>query len=235
MKKLLLIILIFSGIFAGTLNAQVKGESAPVYNPDTVFIFKSPHKLVRNSIDEQGLNKALGFHLLLSENGYGFGMFYSLRISQEFKAFASLYISGARKSDEFEYYDPNTGRIVVPGKINRLYMLPLMFGVNYYLFHKVLDDGFQPYLSAGTGPSFILANPFKYTFFEALKYTRLYTRFGAFLGFGAEITSKPTAHLSIDIRYYHIPFGGEGIESVKDIPIKNFGGIFLSITFGWKF
>jgi hypothetical protein len=36
------------------------------------------------------------------------------------------------------------------------------------------------------------------------------------------------------IRYYYIPFGGNGIDSIKDLPMKDFGGLFiaLGIAFG---
>ncbi len=235
MRKYSFIVLIIALISAAGLKAQETGEAIPEFNPDTVFVFKSPRPLVRIAPSERVFDNGIGFHLLMSGNGYGFGMFYSLRVANSLNAFASIYLSGARKSDEFEYYDPETGEIIIPGKKNRLYMIPVMFGVNYYLFRGTLDKAFQPYLSGGLGPTFILANSYQKEFFEAIGYTQFHTRFGGFMGLGADVTSSPKTVLGVDLRYYYIPFGGDGLESIENMPIYNFGGIFLSINFGWKF
>jgi hypothetical protein len=52
---------------------------------------------------------------------------------------------------------------------------------------------------------------------------------------GANFGSNNKTLVSANIRYYIIPFGGEGLESIKDLPITQFGGIFLSLSFGTKF
>ncbi len=228
-------VIILTVILSGILYAQETGEPVPEFNPDTVFIFKSPRPLLTVAPSERVFDNGMGLHLLMSGNGYGFGVFYALRLNKFWNAFTSVYFSGARKSDEFEYYDPETGEIIIPGKKNRLYMIPVMFGIHYYAFRESLHESFQPYFSAGLGPTFILANSYQRDFFEAIGYTQFHTRFGGFFGLGADVTSNPKAILGVDVRYYYIPFGGDGIESIENVPIYNFGGIFLSLNFGWRF
>jgi len=234
MKKTLLTIFILV-VSVLTLKAQETGEPLPGYNPDSVFIFKSPRPLVSVSPSEIVFDNAAGFNMLLSGSGFGFGLFYYLRLSENWNGFISAYFSGARASDEFSYYDPYTGEEIVPGKVNRLYVIPLMFGVQYYMFKSELDDTFQPYLSGGLGPSFVLANSFQREFFNAIGYTQFNTRFGTFIGAGADVMAKYNTVMGVDIRYYYIPFGGDGLESVQNLPIYNFGGIFLALNIGWRF
>ena len=235
MKKIIIIILLVFLFPVFSVYAQKTGEVTPEYNPDTVFVFNSPRPLVRKAPSEMVYDKGVGFHLLLSGNGYGLGFFYTKHITKSLNAFASLYLSGARNTDEFEYYDPQTGQIIIPGKKNRLYLLPLMFGLNYYMLRDVLSKSFQPYLGFGVGPTFILVNPYEKEFFQAIGYTRLKIRFGSFIGLGADVTANPKTILGIDLRYYYIPYGGNGLESIEGMPIYDFGGLFLSLNFGWKF
>lgn len=235
MKRNLFIIMVLAIVTVINLYGQETGEAVPEYNPDTVFVFKSPRPLIRVAPSEQVFDNAAGAHLLMSGNGYGFGAFYYLRLTNSLTGFASIYFSGARNTDEFEYYDPETGEIIIPGKKNRLYMMPVMFGVNYYMLRDVLGKAFQPYIGIGLGPTFIMANSYQKEFFEAIGYTQLHTRFGSFIGLGADVTSSPKAVLGVDIRYYYIPYGDNGLESIEGMPIYDFGGIFLSLNFGWRF
>jgi hypothetical protein len=38
--------------------------------------------------------------------------------------------------------------------------------------------------------------------------------------------------MGFTLRYYTIPFGGEGLESIQGVPINNFGGVFLTLSVG---
>lgn len=214
--------------------AQQTGESIPAFNPDTVFVFEPTRQLVRPAFSETLFNKAIGFSLKLSSHGFGAGGFHSWMLSKNIETSISFYISGARKSDEIEYYDTRTGQIFIPGKINRLYLIPITFSIKYHLFNEQLDNTFKPYIDFGMGPSLVLSNPYQYEFFSALKYTKLYTRFGTYLGFGSYLMSTEKSLMGIDARYYYIPFGGDGIESIVALPIKDFGGLFLSLSVGIK-
>lgn len=225
---LIIVLLAYDGV------SQQTGESIPAFNPDTVFIFEPARPLLRPARSETFFNKALGFNLKLSSHGFGAGGFHSWMLSKNIESSISFYISGARKSDEIEYYDPRTGQIFIPGKVNRLYLIPITLSFKYHLFNEQLDNTFKPYIDFGLGPSLILSNPYEIEFFSALKYTRLYTRFGTYLGFGSYLMSTEKSLMGIDARYYYIPFGGEGIESIVALPIKDFGGLFLSLSIGVK-
>jgi hypothetical protein len=172
--------------------------------------------------------------MLLSNFGYALGLFYQRNLTQDLSLFTSLYLSGARKSDEFETVDRN-GNYVVEGKINRLYVFPLMVGVQYAPFSDALGASFKPYLETGMGPSFIVSTPYDREFFNAFKYASGYTRFGAFIGIGSNLSSKGQSILGINLRYYFIPFGGNGLESIINQPLTDFGGLFISLNIGTKF
>lgn len=199
---------------------------------DTNIVFNSPRPLIKSQKSEIGSSKYWGFNIILSNNGFGFGAFYDRFIAENLSLFVNLYMSGARNTDEFEYYDPMTGRLFIPGKINRLYMFPLTFGINKFVFTEVLNSNFFPYINFGVGPTFIIATPYDKEFFTSFSYTRFYVRFGAFVGAGINIPTTNNSYLGISIRYYWIPFGGNGLESIKDFPIKDFGGLFLGLNIG---
>lgn len=230
--KIALTILFFAA--ATLLTAQEKGETYPEFNPDTVFIFNSPRSLIAPDDEYSGIRSAFGADLVFSENGFGGGMFYQRNLGANFFGFVSLYISGARNTDEFDYYDYNTGTYRVPDKINRLYIFPLTIGVLKTLFNEEIADSFRPYVSAGFGPTFIISTPYNKEFFDAFGYSSGYTRLGGFLGIGANFGSGNKTLMSANIRYYYIPFGGNGLESIEGLPITNFGGIFLSFSIGAK-
>ncbi|OGU17393.1 MAG: hypothetical protein A2X61_05725 [Ignavibacteria bacterium GWB2_35_12] len=221
-------------IASATAWGQVKGEDVKPYNPDTVFIYESPRPLVTPASKKPALDEAWGVDLIFSNSGFGIGSFYQYNITKDLFSFASLYISGARNTDEFSWYDPNTGRDTIYGKVNRLYMFPLTFGLQQFILTDVISESLKLFIQGGMGPTFILATPQNREFFNAFSYAKFYTRFGTFLGVGADVGTSTTL-LSVNARYYYIPFGGDGLESIKDFPIKDFGGVFLSLSFGTRF
>lgn len=222
-------------------SSQIKGEppSEPIFNPDTVFIFESPRPLINAKLNPENMDNAWGIDLILSNNGFGGGLFWQQNINKDLLTFASIYFSGARNTDEFDYryFDPYTGTIEyrVPNKVNRLFMFPLMFGLQNYLFTETLTDSFRPYFLAGLGPTFILSTPYEREFFNSFGYADFFIRFGAMLGLGSEVSGVGNTIISVNLRYYYIPFGGDGLQSILNNPIKDFGGIFLSISIGMKY
>lgn len=217
-------------------KSQIAGEPKPEFNPDTVFIFKSPRPLLPESEEIVQYKNSFRFDAIISEHGIGIGFLYSFALTKDLHFFSNLYISGARNTDEFEYYywDPETGSWIlrVPNKVNRLYMFPLNFGVEQYLFTNFLSESLKPFISAGIGPTLIVSTPYDREFFNSLGYARGYIRFSAFAGFGANFSINNKNFLGVSFKYYYIPFGGDGLESIKNMPIKDFGGIFLSLSIG---
>jgi hypothetical protein len=232
----LIIILFFSAF--NLSYSQEKGAPPPKYNPDSTIIFQSARPLVNIGDLENPDHWAWGFDLIVSNNGFGGGLFLNKYFSKDLFVFASLYLSGARNTDENDQYIYDTTSGIwdwkVPNKINRLYEFPLMIGVTQSLFTDVLSENFKPYVSAGLGPSFILSTPYSKEFFSAFKYSQFYVRFGSFVGIGANFVVSNKSLAALNLRYYFIPFGGNGLESLMNLPIKNFGGIFLSLSLGAK-
>lgn len=230
--KYSLILVIFFILGNIDIYSQIKGEELPSFNPDTVFIFKPSKPLLNIIAMDQPFKKAWGVDLLFSESGFGAGTFYQLIFSKHWLGFISLYITGVRNTDEFDAWDYEEGVWRVPNKVNRVYQMPLTIGFQRNIFTEELSESFKPYISFGFGPSFIFTTPYSQEFFTAFKYTQAYTRFSSFLGFGTEFNAKGKYLMNLNIRYYYIPFGGKGIESIKDMPMTNMGGIFLSLSLG---
>lgn len=201
--------------------------------PDSAIVFQSPRPLI-DPMESEKLRSSFGVIGSLSGSGFGAGLYYSREFTQNWTYTIDGILSGARNTDELETgINYSTGMTFIPNKINRIYMLPLMAGVQHRLFADKLTDSFRPFISAGAGSAFILTTPYKYDFFPAFAEGKFYTRFGGFVGAGAQVgTPGLKAATGVSARYYYIPFGGEGLESIKGSPITNFGGLQLSVAVG---
>ncbi len=235
------LVLLLLTTIAYTAQAQtpVPGESKPqpgddgTIPPDTVFVFTSPRPLV-NHVERQQKIGGGGIAVLFSQSGFGLGFFYRHPITNQLWTTIELGISGARNSSEIEsLYDPISGRLLVPGKINRLFIFPLTIGVNHRLFEESLSESLRPYISAGVGPTLVVSTPYEYEFFQSWGYARGYWRFGSYVGAGLLFGPQSKSDASFNIRYYYIPFGGDGLESIQGQPIKTFGGVFLMLAIGF--
>jgi hypothetical protein len=214
----------------GTGTKPADGEEIPA---DTVFVFSSPRPLV-SPLARVAKRSTGGLSVLFSQSGFGLGFFYQQTISNQLWALIELGISGARNSSEIEsLYDPFSGRLLVPGKINRLFIFPLTIGVAHRLFEESLSESLRPFVSAGIGPTLVVSTPYEYEFFQSWSYARGYVRFGSFVGAGLLLGPQSKSEASFNIRYYYIPFGGEGLESIQGQPIKTFGGVFLTLAIGF--
>lgn len=233
MRKILIyIILIFSLILEIKAQNSVLSDN---FNQDTIFVFKPGRKLLTISEQIGSYNNAAGVEFLFSNSGFALGGFYNYNIDDITKIGTRFFISGARNTDEFEFYDYWTGDRFIPNKVNRLYLMPLTINATRFVFTEVLHKSLKPYVSAGLGPAFILSTPYSKEFFESFDYARWYTRFGGNIGVGAVINLETSSYFGVNIDYYYIPFGGKGLESIKDKPIKVFGGLFLSLSIGSNF
>jgi len=240
MKRAIMLVAFLVSLCAHAV-AQVTGEptgSTPNPAPgtssipaDTLFIFQPARPLIDSVDISAEYEDAYGFDLLFSNSGFGLGGFYQHNYSQNLSGFINLGITGSRKGDEFEEYDPSINDWVVPGKVNRLYMFPLTIGLRYRLLDQVLVDNFRPYVNIGVGPTMIVALPYEYEFLKSLGHARSYFTGGGFIGVGAEVGgSKPV--LGVNLRYFYIPLR-PGVESLRNDPITDFGGLFLTMNVGF--
>lgn len=228
-----------------------------IFEADSVITFEPSRSLI-DTINIKGkYNNGAGVNLSFSTSGFGFGGFYEYKISEDVSLVMDFLMSGARNTDEFERFDNTTGLLVVDNKLNRVYNFPFSIGPSYYVFQNVLFDNFKPFVSGGVGFSTILVAPYsKYfvengqlfqqyvQFFDAFSEQISYVRPLFYLSIGADFGFNKKNISRIQIKYYNIPFGGDGIYSMvppsinpflNSKPITNFGGIFITLSIGTKF
>jgi hypothetical protein len=214
MKKLLLTAIIIIPLL--NVNAQEIGELAPDKKPE---VFP---------------NNTLGLDVMFSEGGFGLGGFYRRQLSQELTAFTDISISEAKDDREFEYVD-YFGNTYTVGKKNRVFMVPLNFGMQYRLFEDVIYDNLRPYINAGVGPTMVVTTPYDKEFFKAFGYAQMKIAAGGYFGFGANFGLDKSSLVGINVRYYIVRFFDNGVESLEGRYKKTLGGFFLTINLGMMY
>ena len=226
-------------------------QAQRLQTPDTTIIFTPSNPNLVRTENYRPFTQAWGLDILTSNNGFGFGTFYRYEIDEELSFIASFAISDVKDEAEFEQYDYYTGQNFVPGKINRLLLLPLHACVQYRLFKDDIVDNFRPYVTAGLGPTMVFVAPYatyttayfgnlsyteaqKIDFFTSLKYGKLRYTVGGFVGAGVNFGMEKGTLTSLSVRYLIAPFAN-GIEVMRGGYIKNFGGLFIYLTFGSMF
>ena len=218
-------------------------------SPDTTIIFtpSNPHLIQPQSY--RPMTKAWGLDLLMSNNGFGLGLFYRSELSDDLSLMLNFAISDVKDDAEFEQYD-YYGNSFIPGKKNRLLMIPVTASVQYRLFKDVIVDNFRPFINAGLGPTMIYVSPYahptnyynsdgsyaytdpgKIDFFTSLKYGKMRYTLGGYIGAGAYFGMEKGTLTGLSVKYFLAPFR-EGIEVMEGGYMKNFGGLFITITFG---
>jgi outer membrane protein W len=196
---------------------------------------------------------AWGVDLLLSNNGFGLGGFYRYEMTDELSLMLSLAISDVKDDAEVEQYDYYTGQNFIQGKKNRLLLIPLTISIQYRLFKDDIVDNFRPFITAGLGPTMIFIAPYanptiyynpdssyaytdpgKIDFFTSLKYGRPRYTLGGFIGAGVYFGMEKGSLTCLSVKYFLARFP-EGIEVMYNGYMKNFGGLFITITFGSMF
>lgn len=231
--RILLVAALF--VAASTVHAQIAGEDPE--STDSVIVFEPAEPLIGGIDLDAPAKHGVGMDLLFSASGWGIGGFFQKELTTNWSGFMHLGVSGRRNTDEFE--NAWLGPIpVVSNKVNRLFMVPFTIGAQYRVFREALQETFRPFISAGITPTYIMSTPYIrdgqfYDFFAAFGHATSYVRLGGVIGVGSFFGSPATGSLiGVQIRYFAIPFGGSGIESVRNNPVRDFGGIFLSLTVG---
>jgi hypothetical protein len=219
---------------ASTGSTDARAAEASVA-ADSLFIFQPARPLIDTLGITGNYEDSWGADILFSNSGFGIGAFYLRNLSSNLSGFIDLGITGSRQSDEFEQLvntgDPDYPQdLRVPNKVNRLFTFPLTVGVRYRLLENVLADNLRPYINAGVGPTMIVALPYNYDFFPSIPHASVHFTGGGFVGLGADVGGKKPS-LGINVRYYYIPFK-PGLESIRNEPITDFGGLFLTLNVG---
>ena len=195
------------------VNAQGIGKLAPP---------KPPEKFPSNS---------LGIDIMFSEGGFGLGGFYRHQLSETLTAFTDISFSEATDPREFTYVD-YYGNTYTAGKVNRAFLIPLNFGLQYRLFENSLTDNLRPYINLGIGPSMVMTTPYAEEYFSAFKNAHTQFTLGGYIGFGANFGIDKSSLIGINLRYYVIHLFNQGVEILQGRNEKNLGGFFLTINLG---
>ncbi|MBI3112405.1 MAG: hypothetical protein HYZ01_12630 [Ignavibacteriales bacterium] len=225
----------------------VPAQEQPLRDSTYIFTPSSPELVQKTNYEP--LRNAWGVDILISNNGFGAGAFYRREFSDVLSGFATFAISDVKDDSEVEFYNYYTGQSFVPGKVNRMLLMPLVIGAQYRLFKDDIVDNFRPYISVGVGPSMVFVAPYSKSqqftgpngeilttteqieFFSSLKYGKANYTLGGYIGAGAYFGLDKSTLSGISIRYYVVPFR-KGIESLDKVFIKQFGGFFITLNFG---
>jgi len=177
------------------------------------------------------------------------GFFYRYEMSDELSLMYNFAISDVKDDAEVEQYD-YYGDSYIPNKKNRLLLLPLTVSVQYRLFKDDIVDNLRPYITAGLGPTMVFVAPYvsnqisydiygnpykeKIDFFTSLKYGRPRYTLGGFIGAGVYIGMDKGTMTGLSVKYFLAPFPS-GIEVMEGGYMKNFGGLFITLTYGGMF
>ena len=193
-----------------------------------------------------------GVDIMISGSGFGLGTFYRRQITSDLFGFVDFSVSEAKDSREVEQYD-YYGNSVVPGKLNRFLVLPLMLGVQYRLFREDIVETFRPYVNAAVGPTMIYMSPFvdlvpqadgsiavnQVEFFKSLSRGTPHYTVSAYIGFGANFGGERSGVFGVNFRYYFTYLMGDGLPSLYDTNTgllaatkSDFGGFFITLNVG---
>lgn len=209
--KAFLIFLLFIPI--GFINAQKIGELAPDKPPE---VFP---------------NNSWGADIMFSEGGFGLGTFYRRTLTQNITGFIDFSISETKDDREITYVD-YFGNQFTPDKVNRAFMLPLNFGVQFRMFSESLTENLRPYFSVGVGPTIILTTPYKEEFFKSFGRAKAHYSVGGYVGIGANMGVSKSNLIGLNIRYYYTRLLGDGIELMTNNFKNSFGQFALMLTIG---
>lgn len=214
MKKIILAVFVFSLILNTCYAGDSTKSSYKSYRTETKVSKKSPFEL----------------NFLYTEKGFGPSVSYYFTQTQNTDYFINLAITSVSDGRELTKVDYYTGDTYIANKEHRLFTLPLSIGVKKSLFKDDIAGSIFPTLTAGVAPTLILSNPYEEGFFTAIGHTTTSFAFGPFAGAGIIFAQdKSTTTFTFDLRYYFLKVLGKEVNSLKNTPIDNVGGIQLGL------
>ncbi len=188
-------------------------------------------KLAPAKPPEQFPDNAWGIDIMFSEGGFGLGTFYRRQLSNLITGFADISFSEAQDPKEFTYVD-YWGNTYTAGKINRAFLIPLNFGIQYRLFENVIYDNLRPYINFGVGPTIVITDPYEQEYFSAFKSAHAQYTVGGYIGFGANFGLDKSNLIGINMRYYIIHLFNPGIEILQGRNENDLGGFYITLNLG---
>ena len=215
MKKLFVVLILLIPFLI--TNAQSIGKLAPERPP------------------EDFPDNAFGLDIIFSEGGIGFGGFYRHSLSNKLTFFTDISMSESKDDQEIVRIDPFTLQPFSLFKKNRVFIIPLNFGLQYRLFTDQIYDNLRPYINFGFGPTMVLTTPNDQEFFKAFGNAHAKYALGWYVGFGANFGIDKSNLVGINVRYYYVHLFDKGVEGLFGKFRNNLGGIFLTINIGFMY
>ncbi len=210
MKNILKILLFIPILFC---YGQKIGEIAPD-KPATIF---PPN--------------AWGMDIMFSDGGFGAGTFLRKEFSPTIKGFIDISFAESKNDREFEYFD-YYGNSIVIGKENRVFLIPLNFGIQYRIFKKELTDNLRPYFAVGVGPTLAISTPYREEFFSSFKHARFHLAAGGYIGFGADFGLSKNNLVGLSMRYSYTKFITEGVEHMTNSIKTEVSAFYIILNIG---
>lgn len=216
LKSLIIISLLAIALPFANINAQGIGELAP---PKPIEVFPP---------------NTLGMDIMFGDAGFGLGAFFRKEISVKWTAFADLSFSETKDDREFEYID-YFGNVITIGKKNRVFQMPLNFGVQYRLFENSIADNLRPFLCAAAGPTLLVTTPYPEEFFNSFAYAQTKYAVGGYVGFGANFGLDKSSLVGITFKYYYSKILNGGVESLAGREKTEIQGFFITLNLGMMY
>lgn len=157
--------------------------------------------------------------------------------------FTDLSISEAKDPQEFTYnYLDIYGdyQSVTPNKVNRAFLLPLNFGVQYRLFENAIFDNLRPYIDAAVGPTMVITDPDSIEYFKAIGKAHARFTIGGYVGIGANFGLDKSSLVGLNVRYYIVHFFKQGVNILNNYDgtprfENDLGGVFITLNIGFMY
>ncbi len=211
MRVAAIILLLIPFLF---INAQKIGELAPERPP------------------EQFPPNTWGVDLMFGEGGFGLGTFLRKELSSSLTGFVDISVTESKDEREIEIIDPFFGTSFTLNKKNRVFLVPLNFGVQYRLFSKALTDNLRPYVNFGVGPTLVLSTPYDREFFSAFAKAQANYAVGGYIGFGANFGLSKENLVGINARYYVAHLFNDGVENLNGKFRKDLNHFYITLNIG---
>ena len=177
-------------------------------------------------------DNSLGLDIMIGEGGFGIGGFYRYDFSNQITGFADISVYESKSEREIQRYDYWGYPLPIQGKKNRVFLLPLNFGIMYRLFYTDLTDNLRPFINFGIGPTMIITTPAVEEFFNSFRQAKSHLGVGGYIGLGTNIGNNIGSLTGVSIRYYITQVVNGGIEQFEGDFKKSLQQVTLTINIG---
>ena len=199
------------------------------------FMLSNAQKIGKLANEKPHINfpsNSIGFDIIIGEGGFGAGGFYRYVYSNAITGFLDFSIYESKSEREIQRYNFWGYPLPIQGKKNRVFLLPLNFGVMYRLFYNDLTDNLRPFISLGVGPTLIITTPAIEEFFNSFGKAKAHLGIGGYIGIGTNIGNNPNNLTGVNLRYYLTQIINGGIEQYEGEFKTSLQQVSLTINIG---